>query len=93
MNDNVMTDDQAAIREMFGFTKSKPIVYKARSRDGIKAIPVISMQLVHLDEDKTIGSLIIALDNSEQHRICSSYLKEMQSSSFTFESKSAEDND
>ena len=76
---------------MFGFAKSinkHPIVYKRKSVDGkgTSSHLVSSMSLVQLDEDKKMGTLVIEIDSGEVIRICSAYLKEMQSSKFTFDS-------
>ena len=41
------------IRDAFGFTKTKPIVFKERGEDGqtIKTLSVSSMKLIRLDTD------------------------------------------
>ena len=90
-NSNVITSDESEIRAMFGFAKSidkHPIVYKRKPKDGTDPTShlVVSMSLVQLDEDKKMGTLAIELDNGEMIRICSAYLKEMQSSKFSFDS-------
>ena len=68
------------IRDAFGFTKTKPIVFKERGEDGqtIKTLSVSSMKLIRLD---------ITLEDGRELRICSAYLKEMQAARFTFETK------
>ena len=45
------------------------------------------MKLVQLDSDGTIGSLDVTLEDGRHIRICTAYLREMQASRFTFESK------
>ena len=89
---SIITSDESEIRAMFGFAKSidkYPIVYKRKSADGkgVSSHLVSSMRLIQLDEDKKIGSLEIDIDNGETIRICSAYLKEMQSGKFSFDSK------
>ena len=68
------------IRDAFGFTKTKPIVFKERGEDGqtIKTLSVSSMKLIRLDTDGKMGSLAITLEDGRELRICSAYLKEMQ---------------
>ena len=77
------------IRDAFGFTKTKPIVFKERGEDGqtIKTLSVSSMKLIRLDTDGKMGSLAITLEDGRELRICSAYLKEMQAARFTFETK------
>ena len=77
------------IRDAFGFTKTKPIVFKERGEDGqtIKTLSVSSMKLIRLDTDGKMGSLAITLEAGRELRICSAYLKEMQAARFTFETK------
>lgn len=88
---SIITSDESEIRAMFGFAKSidkHPIVYKRRSEDGKSTSThlVSSMRLIQLDEDKKMGSLEIDIDDGETIRICSAYLKEMQSNKFSFDS-------
>ena len=88
---SVITSDESEIRTMFGFAKSidkYPIVYKRKGEDGkgVSSHLVSSMRLIQLDEDKKIGSLEIEIDSGETIRICSAYLKEMQSTKFSFDS-------
>ena len=73
------------IRDAFGFTKTKPIVFKERGEDGqtIKTLSVSSMKLIRLDTDGKMGSLAITLEDGRELRICSAYLKEMQAARFT----------
>ena len=80
---------ETEIRDLFGFTKTKPIVFKERGDDGqaIRTLPVVDMRLISLDSDGKIGSLNIALEDGRELRICSAYLKEMQAARFTFETK------
>ena len=81
------------IRDAFGFTKTKPIVFKERGEDGqtIKllgwVVSLSSMKLIRLDTDGKMGSLAITLEDGRELRICSAYLKEMQAARFTFETK------
>ena len=77
------------IRDAFGFTKTKPIVFKERGEDGqtIKTLSVSSMKLIRLDTDGKMGSLANTLEDGRELRICSAYLKEMQAARFTFETK------
>ena len=72
------------IRDAFGFTKTKPIVFKERGEDGqtIKTLSVSSMKLIRLDTDGKMGSLAITLEDGRELRICSAYLKEMQAARF-----------
>lgn len=83
------TMSEAEIRDLFGFTKTKPIVLKERGDDGqsIKTSQVVDMQLVRLDSDGKMGTLDIALEDGRTVRICSAYLKEMQLARFTFETR------
>ena len=74
------------IRDAFGFTKTKPIVFKERGEDG-QTLSVSSMKLIRLDTDGKMGSLAITLEDGRELRICSAYLKEMQAARFTFETK------
>ncbi|MBC5584729.1 hypothetical protein GS424_016955 [Eggerthella guodeyinii] len=80
---------ETEIRDLFGFTKTKPIVFKERGDDGqaIRTLPVTDMQLIQLDTDGKMGSLSITLEDGRELRICSAYLKEMQAARFTFETK------
>ena len=73
------------IRDAFGFTKTKPIVFKERGEDGqtIKTLSVSSMKLIRLDTDGKMGSLAITLEDGRELRICSAYLKEMQAARFS----------
>ena len=66
------------IRDAFGFTKTKPIVFKERGEDGqtIKTLSVSSMKLIRLDTDGKMGSLAITLEDGRELRICSAYLKD-----------------
>ena len=61
------------IRDAFGFTKTKPIVFKERGEDGqtIKTLSVSSMKLIRLDTDGKMGSLAITLEDGRELRICS----------------------
>lgn len=77
---------EADICEKFGLPKSKAIVYRKRGESGVKTYPVDSMRVVKLDSDGKVGSIVVEA-NGESHRICSLYLKEMQSPSFSFDSK------
>lgn len=81
--------NETEIRDLFGFTKTKPIVFKERGDDGraIRTLPVVDMQLIKLDGDGKMGSLGITLEDGRELRICSAYLKEMQAARFTFETK------
>ncbi len=93
---SVITSDESEIRALFGFAKSidkHPIVYKRKREDGkgISSHLVSSLRLIQLDEDKKIGSLEIDIDSGETIRICSAYLKEMQNSKFSFDSKIEQD--
>lgn len=93
----IITSDESEIRAMFGFAKSMnkyPIIYKKKSDDdkSISSHLISSISLVQLDEDKKMGTLVIKIDSGETIRICSAYLKEMQSSKFSFDSKVESDN-
>lgn len=70
------------IRGKFGFTKAKQLVYKNESERPIVPEPVVSMKCIQIDEDLEMGSLMIELGTGEVKRICSGYLKEMQSGLF-----------
>ena len=80
---------EVEIRDMFGFTKTKPIVFKEHcfGDSAIKTQFVSDMKLVQLDSDGTVGSLDVTLEDGRHIRICTAYLREMQASRFTFESK------
>lgn len=88
---SIITSDESEIRAMFGFAKSidkHPIVYKKKGEDckDVSSHVVSSIRLVQLDKDKKMGTLEIEIDSGERIRICSAYLKEMQSSKFSFDS-------
>ena len=94
---SIITSDESEIRAMFGYAKSidkHPIVYKRKIENGkgVSSHLVSSMRLIQLDEDKKMGSLEIEIDSGETIRICSAYLKEMQSNKFSFDSKVEQDN-
>ena len=76
---------EADIRERFGFTKTKPLVYKQPGEHGIRTLPVEQVSLISLDSDGKVGSLSVTAGGFA-HRMCSLYLKEMQNASFSFDS-------
>ena len=56
---------EVEIRDLFGFTKTKPIVFKEHGfgDSAIKTQLVSDMKLVQLDSDGTIGSLDVTLED------------------------------
>ena len=82
LKEQVITDDENAIREEFKFRKNAekyPIMYVERGSDGLVVRTLITyVALIQRSAVTNMGSLLVQVQDGRWTRICSAYLNEMQ---------------